>query len=60
MEVILNYQLNLPNRVIQPAGSYVITGPGVLHEGFNSGENIAEAINFAIPEWLSQPFTLYL
>jgi len=28
------------------------TGPGVLHQGFNSGENIAEAINFAIPEWL--------
>jgi len=30
----------------------MIAGPGVLHEGYNLGENLAEAVNFAIPEWL--------
>jgi len=30
----------------------MIAGPGVLHEGYNSGENLAEAVNFAFPQWL--------
>jgi len=33
-------------------GYYVITGPGVFHEGFNSGYNMAEAVNFGIQRWL--------
>jgi len=30
----------------------MIAGPGVLHEGYNSGENLADAVNFAFPQWL--------
>jgi hypothetical protein len=33
---------------------FVLTGPGVLHEGFNAGYNVAEAVNFLVPEWISE------
>jgi len=39
-------------RVKHEPGYYVITGPGVFHEGFNSGYNMAEAVNFGIQRWL--------
>lgn len=30
----------------QKAGECIVTGPGVYHQGWNEGPNIAEAINF--------------
>jgi jumonji domain-containing protein 2 len=35
----------------QCKGDYVITFPGAFHFVINSGSNLAEAINFAFPEW---------
>jgi hypothetical protein len=29
-----------------------MTGPNVLHQGYNSGYNLAEAVNFVAPNWL--------
>ena len=34
-------------RIVQYPGQYVIVKPGVLHWGFNAGDNVAEATNFA-------------
>ena len=36
------------HRIVQHPGEYVIVKPGVIHWGFNSGANVAEAINFAL------------
>ena len=35
-------------RIVQKAGQYIIVRPGVLHWRFNSGPNVAEAVNFAL------------
>lgn len=39
-------------RAIHEAGSFVVTMPNAMHAGLNTGFNVAEAVNLAIPEWL--------
>jgi jumonji domain-containing protein 2 len=36
----------------QMEGEFIVLNAGAYHAGFNMGFNCAEAINFAIPEWI--------
>ncbi len=37
----------------QRAGEFVVLNAAAYHAGFNLGFNVAEAVNFALPEWLA-------
>lgn len=39
-------------RAIQRPREFVISRAAGYHSGFNAGFNIAEAVNFALPNWL--------
>ena len=39
-------------RAIQRPGEFVISRAAAYHSGFNAGYNIAEAVNFALPDWI--------
>lgn len=40
-------------KQVQRQGEFIITTQGGYHTGFNLGFNMAEAVNFCTPDWLS-------
>jgi hypothetical protein len=58
------------DTAVQEAGEFIITLPGAYHQGFNHGFNVAEASNFALPDWIPlgrkadvcrcEPFNCYI
>jgi histone demethylase JARID1 len=40
-------------KIVQEAGSFVVTFPKAYHAGFSHGFNCGEAVNFGTPDWLT-------
>jgi len=40
------------NHAVQKEGEFIVTFPNAYHGGFSHGLNCAEAVNFALPEWM--------
>jgi len=38
-------------KAVQEPGCYIVAGPGVFHEGFNEGFNLAVPVNFGTSRW---------
>ena len=41
------------HKILQNPGEFVITFPQAYHGGFSYGYNCGEAVNFALPNWIS-------
>jgi hypothetical protein len=39
-------------RAVQRPREFIVSRAAAYHSGFNAGFNIAEAVNFALPNWL--------
>jgi len=39
-------------KATQYPGEFIISRAAAYHSGFNSGYNLAEAVNFATPSWI--------
>jgi jumonji domain-containing protein 2 len=49
----LNGKYSIPfHRIVQRENELVVTYPTAFRQGFNSGYNVVEACNFALPNWL--------
>ena len=40
-------------RAVQRPREFIVSRAAAYHSGFNAGYNIAEAVNFALPAWIS-------